>query len=298
MIDLLRSAYRAFVSTIIRPYIHAELPAWGSVYRIAVGDYTKDSRWGNAAPRWARGKLHGYDMLLDLGQWSNRATFFLGRLYDLPTQIVLRNFLKPGDTFIDIGANEGHFSLLASHLVGQTGKVIAFEPNPAPREVFRRMLERNGISNIAVRSVGLGDARATLSLKSPKVNSGEASFGKPVYADSDLDIIECQVCRGDDELSGKTPNLIKIDVEGFETFVLRGLSQTIMKSRPPIVMEMISAHLKNSGTSAEEIASIMTAHGYKPFSIGLARDGMKQRLVTTPAKISSDIADDILWLPG
>jgi hypothetical protein len=70
------------------------------------------------ARTWMRGKLHGYEMSLDLGNWSNRQTYFLGRFYDLPTQLVLLSCLRPDDIFVDIGANEGMISLLASRLVG------------------------------------------------------------------------------------------------------------------------------------------------------------------------------------
>ena len=122
---------------LFRPYISRELPAWGKVYKAAVGDFEADDRWKGHERIWFRGKFHEYEMSLDLGYWSNRATFFLGRYPDLPTQLIMKAYLKPGDTFIDIGANEGMISLLASSLVGRTGKVLSFEPNPRPREVFR-----------------------------------------------------------------------------------------------------------------------------------------------------------------
>jgi FkbM family methyltransferase len=281
---------------LIRPYIRLELPAWGRIYYAFVGDYKRDFLWKGAEPRWTKGKLHGYEMLLDLAQWSNRMTFFLGRLYDLPTQLLLRASLKEGDTFVDIGANEGMLSLLASRLVGPKGNVVAFEPNPIPRGIFQKTIRRNAISNITVVPVGLGDKDDTLMLSSPKINSGEASFGRSNYAPADVDVVQCMVRRGDDMLADVTPKLIKIDVEGFELHVLRGLERLLVMRHPPVIMEMIAGHLANADTKAEDIVSFMTGLGYEPFQIGLKRVGFRHALRVAPTAVRGDVNDDILWI--
>lgn len=283
-------------TTLIRPYIRFELPAWGKIYQAFVGDYKRDFLWTGSEPRWTRGKLHGYEMLLDLSQWANRMTFFLGRLYDLPTQLLLKQTLKNGDTFIDIGANEGMLSLLASRLVGEHGAVVAFEPNPKPREIFQKTIARNAISNIKIVPVGLGDKDETLTLASPKINSGEASFGRSNYNSDQVDVVHCVVRRGDDVLADVAPKLIKIDVEGFELHVLKGLKQLLIRQRPPIIMEMIAGHLANADTTPEEIVSFMTSLGYAPFRIGLKRSGFRHTLSVAPTSVRPDVNDDILWI--
>jgi FkbM family methyltransferase len=283
-------------TTLIRPYIRFELPAWGRIYHAFVGDYKRDFLWSGAEPRWIKGKFHGYEMLVDLTQWSNRMTFFLGRLYDLPTQLLLMASLKEGDTFIDIGANEGMLSLLASRLVGQNGKVIAFEPNPKPRDIFQRTTKRNAISNIEIVPVGLGDKDDTLVLSSPKINSGEASFGRSNYGPDDIDIFQCPVRRGDDILAGKTPKLIKIDVEGFEFHALKGLEKLLNTQHPPVVMEMISGHLANADTKVSDIVSFMTGLGYEPFQISLKRSWFRHTLEISKTSVAENINDDILWI--
>jgi FkbM family methyltransferase len=283
-------------TTIIRPYIWFELPAWGRIYQTFVGDYKRDFLWSGSAPRWTRGKLHGYEMLLDLGQWSNRMTFFLGRLYDLPSQLLLKQTLKDGDTFIDIGANEGMLSLVASRLVGPRGKVVAFEPNPEPRDIFQKTIHRNAISNITIVPIGLSDKDDTLMLSSPKINSGEASFGRSNYSTDDIDVVKCVVRRGDDILAGETPKLIKIDVEGFELHVLQGLEKLLASQHPTVVMEMIAGHLANADTKPEDIVSLMIDLGYEPFQIGLKRSGFRYELTVFPTFVGPDINDDILWV--
>jgi len=98
----------------VRPYTMRELPGWGRLYELLVGGYRRNQRWTGFAPRWVRGKLHGYDMLIDLASWSNRDTYFLGRFYDVPNQLLIKALVQPGETVVDIGANEGMISLVAA----------------------------------------------------------------------------------------------------------------------------------------------------------------------------------------
>src|SRR6202165_822638 len=169
----MRRFYQNTLIFLLRPYISRELPGWGYLYRAFIGDYTADARWRGRPPRWIRGKLHQYEMFVDLSQWTNRSTFFLKRLYDLPTQLLLKKLLHEGDLFVDVGANEGMISILAARLVGPTGKVISFEPNPKPRSIFQATIDRNQIKNIDLIPVGLGYQDGTLSLSVPKINTGE-----------------------------------------------------------------------------------------------------------------------------
>ena len=293
---MLAEIRRATAFTIAQPYIRRELPGWGRVFDLLVGGYQHDALWRDLAPRWIQGKLHGYEMRLDLGGWSNRKTYFLGRFYDLATQLTLKVILRPGNTFIDIGANEGMMSLLAAHLVGSSGKVIAFEPNPRPREIFEAAIGRNDIKQIDLRPIGVGDADATLTLHVPRINSGEGSFGQPAYLAKDIIEIVCAVRRGDAELEASQPDLIKIDVEGFEEHVLRGLDETITRARCPVVTEIVGAHLRRAESSVAALEAIFSAWGYRPFAMCLARAGLKRRLLLRPAELSPSYAGDILWV--
>jgi hypothetical protein len=81
----------------VRPYIWHELPGWGRLYSRFVGDYRRDASWAGEPSRTIRGKLHGYEIDLDLSRWSERATYFLGRFYDLENQLLPTRILRPGD---------------------------------------------------------------------------------------------------------------------------------------------------------------------------------------------------------
>ena len=281
---------------IFRPYISREFPAWGRLYSAFIGGYHHDAWWYGQKKQWTRGKLHGYEMLLDLGQWSNRNTYFLRRLYDLPTQLVLIATLRENDTFVDIGANEGMISLLGSRLVGPAGKVIAFEPNPGPRSILQANVDRNRITNIAIMPFGLGEIDETRSLSVPKINSGEGSFGRSSYSPELVDVLECDVRKGDNLLANQLARLIKIDVEGFELYVLRGLDNLLAQQRPAIIMEMDASHLARTDTAIESLVAFLQQRGYRAFLINLQKKGWKYSLKLTPADITPDIAHDVLWM--
>ena len=88
----------------VRPLIIREIWAWGKIYRIFVGGYKRNWFWRNAKRRQIKGKLNNYLMDLDISEWPDRSTFFLGRWYDLPTQKLLEEVLQIGDEVVDIGA--------------------------------------------------------------------------------------------------------------------------------------------------------------------------------------------------
>jgi hypothetical protein len=141
----------------------------------------------------------------------------------------------------------------------------------------------------------LGDSNERLLLSVPKINSGEGSFGKPNYPPDEIDMVSCEIRRGDDVLTEERPAFIKIDVEGFELRVLRGLERTVLKYKPPIIMEMVASHLANADTKVEDIVAFMTGIGYEPFQVGLQRRGLRHQLKVSTTKVTAEVDGDILW---
>lgn len=288
---LWHSLRRMMAFALARPYVSRELPAWGHVYRILVGGFQADHLWAGQPERWVRGKIHGYEMPLRIAGWSNRATYFLRRYYDLPTQLLVRQTLKSGDTFVDIGANEGMIALVASRAVGSSGKVIAFEPNPSARGIFERTICRNAIRNIDLRAAGLSNEAGELPLFIPDINSGEATFTRLRGAPGRS--VVCLLLLGDAALKDEAPSLIKIDVEGFEARVLRGLEQTLRRLRPVLSIELIAGHLKRDGEDPQSVIRLLREFGYEGVRLGLGRRGE----LTLGAIPDPWIDGDYLFLP-
>jgi FkbM family methyltransferase len=146
--------------------------------------------------------------------------------------------------------------------------VIAFEPNPVPRAILARNLKRNGIANVELHGSGLGDEEGELQLFVPHVNSGEGSFTRP-SDDAAGDYVACPISVGDAVIGARCPRVIKIDVEGFEAHVLRGLAGTLARGRPLIVMEMIAGHLERDGQSPDQLCAWLAGLGYRGYRLGL-----------------------------
>jgi FkbM family methyltransferase len=281
--------YNFVAVRVIRPYATRELPAWGKLLNLFV-DSRGDAPWRDAPPVWGRGKLHGYEMLLELAKWTSRGAYFTGAYYDLGTQHLVAMLLGEGQTFVDIGANEGMISLVASRAVGETGKVIAFEPNPAPRSFLEKAIDRNGITNIRIEPYGVAESDAIMPLHVPQVNSGEGSFGAPDPGSGETYTIECKVGPADPILADCSPDLIKIDVEGFELGALRGIEGTLRRCRPPVIMELIGGHLHRAGTTVDEVRRFMERLGYSCRAIRFDR-----QLSLVPVTLSEDMAEDVIW---
>jgi len=189
---------------------------------------------------------------------------FIKSEFEPEVENVLRAFLRPGDTFVDVGANIGIFSLLAAQIVGPRGRVIAFEPVPITLEKLRANILLNNLQNITVVPVALSDEtrRGFIHLDGEN-NSGASSFRKSRNSRECVDVAIDTFDRYAEAHLATAPRLIKIDVEGAEVRVLRGMQQLLASTdRPPIVLEVSEGSLLKLGSSKEELFEIASAHGY------------------------------------
>ena len=145
-------------------------------------------------------------------------------------QTEFEKYVRPGDTVIDAGAYVGIHTLKLSKLVGPSGTVHAFEPDPGTFAVLKRNIESNDIQNVKLYNVGLGDSGGNIKISMAiDENRGATQW---VYApDGDVNVITI------DSLGLEKLDFIKIDVEGMEQKVFTGMRETIQKFRPRILFE-------------------------------------------------------------
>ncbi len=143
---------------------------------------------------------------------------------------------KKDKVFVDIGSNIGHHSIFASKFARD---VHSFEPYHFVRQRMLDTMKLNKISNIIVHPYGLGEADSTIPFFEPlESNLGGGSFVATFSPDNTHKGLNLEIKNGDSVLNQLDRiDLMKIDVEGFETSVLKGLTETIKKFRPLIVME-------------------------------------------------------------
>jgi len=226
--------------------------------------------------------IGGY-VYADVGDWSGRHHYFCGTYRDPANGLLIKKCLSAGDTYIDVGANYGVFSILASRIVGPQGRVICFEPNPQVHRVLQAMLAVNHIDNCEAMNVALSDAAGALTLSGADQHTGTFTL-RPLEAA--LQSVQVQVARGDDvfaqmELKGRV--LVKVDTEGFEHHVLRGLDATLAKyPRLAVCVEVTDAWLKQTGSSAVELFKHFTERGFRPYEIKLRRRLLRRELELAP----------------
>lgn len=285
---------------LVRAYVHAELPAWGRLYAWAGGD--DEPRWQGAPMATMTGKLHGYRMQLSLANWSERLSFCLGRYHDLPIQSLLLHVLRPGDAFVDIGANLGHMSLLARSCVGATGRVLACEPNPDLVQRLRATFVDNGFTNVDLVACAVGSSTGSAELREYAHHSGWGSLSAvgPNGATATHHWTVAMIA-GDDLLvrvPREQPLVLKIDVEGHEVPVLQGLVRTLPERWPLVLLEVADEHQRRAGFSAAELRAPLESLGYRAFATVAARRGVAGReLELQPLDSASAAEVDAVFVP-
>ncbi|MFE3169697.1 FkbM family methyltransferase [Streptomyces sp. NPDC059224] len=200
----------------------------------------------------------------------------------------LRGRLAPGDCFVDVGANIGVFSVLASSLVGERGRVVAVEASPA----FHRRLEQqsalNGCRNIRAVNAAVSDAHRTLTfVLASSSNMGANSivpWDGPAESSFDIEAVPLPELLRPEEI--ETARVIKIDVEGAEGAVVRGLAPLLEKLRPDaeITVEVTPDRMTRLGDSADDLLRTMTDAGYHVYRLAnsYAADSYPRALYGAP----------------
>jgi FkbM family methyltransferase len=154
--------------------------------------------------------------------------------YERDRQYQMASILKEGDCFLDVGANVGFYSVLASRLVGESGAVYSFEPLPSNVAFIKQHIEKNKKTNINVEQVGISDGKSDWTTFYHGENT---SFGSIVGTGSES--IEVRLTSLDKWITlnpGRSPKLIKIDVEGAEHNVLLGSLNLLKKFYPTVLL--------------------------------------------------------------
>ena len=171
-------------------------------------------------------------LTLDLGTYPD-CCMACG-LYELDTLRVLRKLLRPGMHFVDCGANIGYFTLLGARLVGAAGRVDAIEPDPLNRARLEEHLKANGSpGHVRVHGVAASDSAGTATLYHPtgERNHGEASLIPGAIA-ATAQTYSVPTARLD-ALLDRTPDVVKMDIEGAELAALCGMTRLLAAERPP-----------------------------------------------------------------
>ncbi|MDR1375690.1 MAG: FkbM family methyltransferase [Holosporaceae bacterium] len=216
--------------------------------------------------------IDGLKLKIYPGNEIFRAIFVRG-IYDPNLLVVVNALLQKGSVFIDVGANMGCFSLLASKVVGKEGKIFALEPSSRD---FNRLVDNVKINHLQriihplrlAVSGKVGPVKLSVACeeRSALNTIGEFSFSGVEKVDME-DVNSTTI---DKFMQGKRLNrldVLKLDIEGSEVEALRGAANTIERWRPAIVLGINPATLKACGSSIEKLQEILKKFKYKIYKI-------------------------------
>lgn len=217
--------------------------------------------------------VRGGTMFVDLANAVGR-TIWLRRDYASESAItgILLQRLRPGDVFLDVGANVGFFSVVAARVVGPTGRVVAFEPLPSVAKLLRRTAAANGFKNMEVveAAVARSSGEASIAALPDTAYSHLIDGAREVDSShGQWHAFRVKTVSLDDYVGrhiGNTPRLIKMDIEGTELEALAG-AQRILSApdAPDVICEVGSAHLARFNHVPAEVFARFAELGYRAF---------------------------------
>jgi len=205
-------------------------------------------------------EIFGCRMRLDLGDHGQRWIYF-GNFEREETRRV-RKYLRPGMTVVDVGANVGYYTLLASSCVGPKGKVFAVEPSPYAYARLCEVVADNVLSNVVTLEAALGSVAGEGLLYPPPTGNHTPSM-VPKGKESGLRVPLRTLDDCLAEWGIERVDLLKIDVEGFEPQVLAGAGSALRSGRiRAMLCELNDWWLRQAGGSAEELYRLIGSQGF------------------------------------
>jgi FkbM family methyltransferase len=245
--------------------LHAERYPHGPLY---FGDHT-----ALVATRW------GAKMLVDTRDAALAPWLVLDGLWETHVTGWLQHTLRPGQVFVDVGANVGYFTLLGGQLVGPSGRVVAVEAHPRLAELLRRNVVMNGLYGyVTTWHRAAWSSPTTLQLHQRLNFSGASSLGAIGQEALDRlgdteEMVEVLAVPVDQLLDGlPRVDVLKMDIEGAELQAFMGLSHTLSASPGiSIMFEWAPALMEAVGDKAEAVVDLLEGHGMR---FRLIEDGL------------------------
>jgi FkbM family methyltransferase len=193
--------------------------------------------------------------------------------------------VRPGDTVADVGSFAGLYAVRAGQLVGPSGVIVAFEPDPDNARLLRRHVRQNGLGDrITVVEAAAGDTAGALAFAA---RGSPVSGGADMYLSDTTRYLVVPVVQLDEVLAGRRLDVLKIDVEGYEERVLLG-ARAILESaerRPRAIFIEVHEAMRKTGATPRSLAALLESLGYTVEAIvgtepGEPLEGLSQWVAT------------------
>lgn len=229
--------------------------------------------------------LHDLAIVLEPGDEQSRCLMKSG-LYEPDCLRLTASLLAPGDTFVDVGANCGIYTLFAARAVGPSGMVIACEPSAREFARLERNVALNRFTHVRLLRAAACDSPGAIPLRiAEPAFAGHNTMGNCfAYSRVGTHAIEEVPAITLDTVLADLPRLalIKLDIEGAELRALRGATATLGRLRPSLLLEVYEDALLANGTTPAELVSWLGSHGYRLYDVDSATGDVWQKATFPP----------------
>jgi FkbM family methyltransferase len=208
----------------------------------------------------------GFAMELHLDDRIDRRIYYTGH-YEAPTEVLLRRLLPGAKRFVDIGANNGFFAILAAQLMGDGNEVLAFEPFSATYERLQRNIEVSAAHGITPLKIALSNVTERRPMFSRAGTLGLSTFAARAENGHGDETVECDTFDNVWARHGGGPiDLVKMDIEGAELLVLEGMPRALeAKLFRHLFVEVHPTQIRDLGGEPRRVADLLSASGYRLF---------------------------------
>ncbi len=237
-----------------------------SLSRLGIGKYHKvrvTAKFMRSHLKQDAVEVHGYKIFLDAADTLNLST----RIFEEFEVKVVQKMIRKGDVVIDLGAHIGYYTLLFANLVGKTGRVIAFEPEPTNYELLEKNLKINGYKNVVLVNKAVSSKTGKNTLHLDEINTtGHTLFNTK----EDQTSIEIDSISLDDyfkDYGGKI-NFVKMDIEGEEPEAIKGMCSILRRRNGiKIMTEFNPWLLEKNGKNPEEYIQLLEKFDFNIYEI-------------------------------
>ena len=211
-----------------------------------------------------RGVVHGATFRLDLREYI-QCRMYLGAYEPVETRWV-QQYLQAGDCCVDVGASFGYYTALMAQCVGPTGRVFAFEPSPVAAPVLACAIAESDLRQVRLTHAAVGDRAGVLPLylESPYNVAHSPSLAAPEGSRRAVEVPVITLDSFAPLADWPIITLLKVDVEGYEPNVLRGMTALLAARRVRYVLcEFHEWWLQQNGATPDELHLLLTAAGFE-----------------------------------
>jgi FkbM family methyltransferase len=233
-------------------------------------------------------EVGGHKMYIDpLDMAIPRQMMMYGHYEKYETEL-FKKLVKRGDVVVDIGAHIGHYTLIAADLVGEDGKVFAFEPAPDNYAFLVKNVGVNRYNNVVTVQKAVSNRCGTTKLLLNLRDTGQHAIHNGCEDRNSL-VIETVTLDGFFEDKEKRIDIIKMDVEGAEMLVLQGMSELLKRNSDlKIFTEFSATMLRRANSSPEEYLRQLISYGFKLFYINEKNETVEPLDIDKAMQIGAD----------